>query len=166
MLLSACAARQYAGMGQVEIIWYVRSNATEQKWENETIIPNFEKQFPNIKVNLTVVQEVDFDTTMQTMIAAGKPPDIWSHWGPSGFMDYVKRGLVADLTPFIQKDNYDLTEFQPTALNAYTLNGKVMGLPMLTTGSFIFYNKDLFDKAGRPLSNRQLGRHQSALYEK
>ena len=118
------------------------------KWENDTIIANFEKKFPNIQINLTVVNENDFDSRMQAMIATGSPPDIWSHWGPSGFQDYVKRGLVADLTPFIQKDNFDLTDFEPSALDTYKVDGKLMGLPTLTTGSFIFYNKDLFDKAG------------------
>ena len=145
MVISACTP---ALVKTVEVIWYVRSNELEQKWENETIIANFEKKFPKIQIKLTVVNENDFDTRMQAMIATGNPPDIWSHWGPSGFQDYVKRGLVADLTPFIQKDNFDLTDFEPSVLNTYKVDGKVMGLPMLTTGSFIFYNKDLFDKAG------------------
>ncbi len=159
MLLSACAqaaaqtsatqpVRASEAARQVEVIWYVRSNEIEQKWENDTIIPGFEVKFPNIKINLTVVKETDFDTRMQAMIAAGNPPDIWSHWGPSGFQDYLKRGLVADLTPLIQKDNFDLTDFEPTALDDYKVDGQVMGLPMLTTGSFIFFNKDQFDKAG------------------
>ena len=133
---------------KVEVIWYVRSDASEQNWENTVAIPGFEATHPNIKVNLVVVPWADFDTKMQTMIAAGTPPDIWSQWGPSGFQDYVKRGLVADLTPYIQKDNFDLTDFVPSVLDIYKVNGKVMGLPILTTGSFIFYNKDLFDAAG------------------
>jgi multiple sugar transport system substrate-binding protein len=133
---------------QTEVTWYVRPSAPEQKWENETIIPGFEKKYPNIKIILTVVPISDFDSKMQSMIHAGNPPDVWTHWGPSGFQDYVKRGLVADLSPYIEKDAYDLSDFQPEALKAYTVDGKIMGLPMLTTGSFLFYNKDLLDKAG------------------
>jgi multiple sugar transport system substrate-binding protein len=95
-----------------------------------------------------VVTWDDFDTKMQTMIAAGTPPDVWSHWGPSGFADYVIRGLAADLTPYIERDNFDMSDFIPEVLDIYTIDGKVYGLPMLTTGSFIFYNKDLFDAAG------------------
>ena len=82
------------------------------------------------------------------MIAAGTPPDIWSHWGPSGFADYVIRGLAADLTPYIEADNFDMSDFIPEVLSIYTLEGKVYGLPMLTTASFIYLNKDLFDAAG------------------
>jgi multiple sugar transport system substrate-binding protein len=131
-----------------EVIWYVRANDNEQKWENEVAIPQFEAKNPNIKINLVVVPWADFDTKMQTMIAAGTPPDVWSHWGPSGFQDYVKRGLVADLTPLIEKDKFDLSDFEKAVLDIYTVDGKIMGLPILTTGSYIFYNKDLFDAAG------------------
>lgn len=170
MLLSACSApppqppaavpavetdstesEPVAETGQpVEIVWYVRSKDVEQKWQNETVIPAFEKLHPNIKINLVVVTWEEFDTKMQAMIAAGTPPDIWSHWGPSGFQDYVKRGLVADLTPYIEKNKFDISDFEPSVLDIYKVDGKVMGLPMLTTGSFLFYNKDMFDKAGLP----------------
>jgi multiple sugar transport system substrate-binding protein len=135
-------------MEPVEVIWYVRTNESEQPWETDVVIPDFESKHPNIKINLVVVTWDDFDTKMQTMIAAGTPPDIWSHWGPSGFADYVLRGLVADLTPYIEQTNTDLSDFIPEVLDIYTLDGKVYGLPMLTTGSFIFYNRDLFDAAG------------------
>jgi multiple sugar transport system substrate-binding protein len=141
-------AEEPAAGEPVEVIWYVRSEESEQPWENEVVIPDFESKHPNIKINLTVVPWDDFDTKMQTMIAAGTPPDIWSHWGPSGFADYVIRGLAADLTPYIEQDNYDLSDFIPEVLDIYTIDGKVYGLPMLTTASFIFYNKDMFDVAG------------------
>jgi len=153
LLLPACGgpatvAPTEAPKEPVEVIWYVRTNDSEQPWEQNVVIPDFEAKNPNIKINLTIVTWDDFDTKMQTMIAAGTPPDVWSHWGPSGFADYVYRGLAADLTPYIEKDNYDLSDFIPDVLKIYTLGGKVYGLPMLTTGSFIFYNKDLFDAAG------------------
>jgi multiple sugar transport system substrate-binding protein len=150
LLLPACGgkATEAPPAEPVEVIWYVRTNDSEQPWEQNVVIPDFEAKNPNIKINLTIVTWDDFDTKMQTMIAAGTPPDVWSHWGPSGFADYVYRGLAADLTPYIEKDNYDLSDFIPDVLKIYTLGGKVYGLPMLTTGSFIFYNKDLFDAAG------------------
>ncbi len=133
---------------KAEVSWYVRPNEVEQKWENEVAIPNFEAKNPNIKIDLVVVPWADFDTKMQTMIAAGLPPAIWSYGGPSSFQDYVKRGLVADLTPLIERDKFDLSDFEPAALDIYKVDNKVMGLPVWTTGSFIFYNKDLFDAAG------------------
>ncbi len=153
-LLTSCGARpaltqtSTAPAKPVEVIWYVRLNPVEQKWERETVIPDFEARNPTIKINLTVVAPADFDARMTGMLAAGAPPDVWSPWGVSNFADYVARGLVADLTPYIEKDNYDLSDFNQDVLKTYRVNGKYMGLPIFTTGSYLFYNKDMFDKAG------------------
>jgi len=135
---------------QVTVIWYVRSEPKEQPWEQDIVIPGFEKTHPNIKINLVITPWDDFDTKMQAMFAAGEGPDIWSHWGPSGFQDYRIRGLIQDLTPFIEKDKYDLSDFIPEVLDIYKVEGRVYGLPILTGASYLFYNKKLFDEAGLP----------------
>ncbi len=141
-------AKSGTSVGNVEIIWYVRKNDNEQKWETEMVISDFEAKNPTIKINLLGVAQDNFDSRLQAMIAAGAQPDIWSHWGSSGFQDYAKRSLVADLTPYIEKDHYDLADFIPEVLDIYKVDGKIMGLPISTGGSFIFYNKKIFDAAG------------------
>ncbi len=85
------------------------------------------------------------------MIAAGEPLHVWStNWGGDGFASDRARGLIEDLTPFIQRDNYDLEKFVPSVLEIYQAEGKTWGLPFLTTGSYVYYNKKLFDEAGVP----------------
>lgn len=132
----------------VEIDWLVRSSDAENDWEANVAIPAFEAQNPNIKVNLIYVAGADFDTKLQTMIAGGTPPDVLSHWGSTGFVDYLTRDLIADLTPFIENDNFDLSDFIPDVMDIYTVDGKIMGIPMLSGGTYMFYNKDLLDYYG------------------
>ncbi|NOZ29930.1 MAG: ABC transporter substrate-binding protein [Chloroflexi bacterium] len=147
---SAGEAAKEAAKEVTTVTWYVRTSPEEQPWEKEIVIPAFEEAHPDIKINLVITPWDDFDTKMQAMIAAGDPPDIWSHWGPSGFQDYVIRGLVADQTPFIERDNFDLSDFVPEVLDIYKVEGKYYGLPILTGASYIFYNKKIFDEAGVP----------------
>jgi multiple sugar transport system substrate-binding protein len=137
-----------AAPARVAVIWLVRANPVEQKWENETVIPAFEAHNPTIQIRLEVAAQADYDARLTDLVSAGTPPDVWSLWGSASFQDYVKSGLVADLTPLIAADNLDLTDFIPHALETYRMDGDLMGLPFQTSGSFIFYNKDLFDKAG------------------
>lgn len=144
------AAEKPKAEEQVTVTWYVRSQPDEQPWEQDIVIPAFEKTHPNIKINLVITPWDDFDTKMQAMFAGGEGPDIWSHWGPSGFQDYRIRGLIQDLTPFIEKDNYDLSDFIPEVLDKYKVEGRIYGLPILTGASYLFYNKKLFDEAGVP----------------
>lgn len=146
--LTALPTQQPTPLKQTEITWLVRVNDTEQKWEIDTILPNFQRTNPAIKVNLVAIPAADFDRRLQAMIAAGAPPDVWSPWGTTGFMEYVKRGLAADLTPLVAGDKFDLSDFQPEILNLLKVDGQLMGLPVASTGSYLFYNKDLFDKAG------------------
>jgi multiple sugar transport system substrate-binding protein len=133
---------------KVEVIWYVQGSDGEQSWEKNVVIPDFEKKFPNIKINLVVVPANDFVNKLQAMFKSGTPPDVWTNTGSSSLIDYVKGGMVADLTPLIDRDKFDLPDFTPAALKAITVDGRVMGLPMYSTGTYLFYNKDMFDKAG------------------
>ena len=42
-----------------EIVWMVRTNTTENPWEQDIAIPNFEKENPDIKVNLLIIDQPD-----------------------------------------------------------------------------------------------------------
>lgn len=53
-----------------------------------------------------------------------------------------------DLTPYIQRDNYDMSDFYGPAATLNVYEGKNIGLPFGLYPSFIFYNKDAFDAAG------------------
>ncbi len=132
----------------VEITWLVRAAEVENAWEAEVAIPKFEEANPNIKVNLIYLPGADFDTKLQSMIAGGTPPDVFSHWGSSGFRDYLTRDLLADLTPYIERDTFDTSDFVTDVLDIYTVDGKIMGLPILSGGTYMFYNKDMLDYYG------------------
>jgi multiple sugar transport system substrate-binding protein len=131
------------------VSWLVRTGQVENKWEKEVAVPQFQKANPNIKINLIISPWDQFDPKLFTLFAGGTPVDVWAHWGRSGFADYVHKGMVADQTPHIKADNYDLTGFAPGLVDIYKHDGKYMGMPLLTTfGTPMFYDKDLFQKAG------------------
>jgi multiple sugar transport system substrate-binding protein len=110
----------------------------------------FEASHPGIKVELVVEAWDKGDDKLKTMFAAGDPPDIFASVFQAGFVDYIYNGMVLDLTPFIQADNFNLKDFLPGAVDAFTVNGRIYGLPRGGVGSFGFCNLDLFDQAGVP----------------
>lgn len=134
---------------EVTITWLMRSNPVENRWQKEYVIPKFQEKYPNIKVNLVIVPYNQMDQKLLTMVAAGDPPDVFSQWGVSGFGDYYTRGLLLDLTPYINRDKYNLGAFIPRVINIYKRSGKFYSVPQVTNyGIMVVYNKDLFDKAG------------------
>lgn len=132
-----------------EVNWLARTGVIENDWEKKIAVPDFQKANPGVTINLIVAPWDQFDPKLFTLFAAGTPVDVWSHWGRSGFADYVHKGMVADLTPLINAGKYDLSGFGPGLTDIYKQNGKYLGLPLLTTfGMPLFYDKDLLTKAG------------------
>ncbi len=154
LTLAACAAPAPGGdtatvAEQREIVWMARTNVVENPWEQEVAIPAFEAANPDIKVNLLIVDQADIAVKREAMIAAGEPLHVWSpNWGGNGFASDRVRGLLMDLTPLIERDSVDVGVFIPEVLAIYENEGRQYGFPFLTTGSYMFYNMDLFDAAG------------------
>ncbi|HEX5415159.1 MAG TPA: sugar ABC transporter substrate-binding protein [Chloroflexota bacterium] len=83
--------------------------------------------------------------------AAGSASDVF--WVSTGFglydsYAYSKQLIAAD--PFIQGDNIDLGQWIPAAISTLKLDGKLYALPwgMHPDDIGLWYNKDMFDKAG------------------
>ncbi len=135
--------------GQKELVWMVRNSLVENRWEADIVRPAFQQANPDICLRILSINQDDIAVRREAMIAAGEPLHVWStNWGGDGFASDRIRGLLEDLTPFIERDNFDLSVFIPDVLKIYQAEGKTWGLPFLTTGSYIYYNKKMFDEAG------------------
>lgn len=144
---TGCGNNDSSAAGKTTTIsWLVRGTPAEQVWEHK-VIQYFEKEHPNIRVQLIVIPQSEIDQKLQTMFAAGDPPDVFApNWVNAGFRTYQQDLL--DLTPFLKKDPKLLAGFNSKAVSTYTVNGHVLAIPMNQLGSFLFYNKDMFKKAG------------------
>jgi multiple sugar transport system substrate-binding protein len=156
-VLSACSKKTAGGTadggtsgGNVEITWLVRTDPNMIDWEKD-MIKGFEEANKNIKVKLTQIPQAEIDQRLTTMISSGKVPDVWSpNWANSGFASYMKMGALLDLSSFVDTDSGELSTINQRIMDIYKMDGKTYGIPMLAIGSFLFYNKELFDQANVP----------------
>ena len=82
------------------------------------------------------------------MIAAGQAPDAFE-LNYENFVSFANKGALADLTPLIAADTgFSTAIYNPTALAAFSQDGKQYGLVESFSNVVLFYNKDLFDTAG------------------
>lgn len=136
---------------QKQLVWMVRNGPVENPWESNVVRPAFAKAHPEICLKILSINQDDIAVKREAMIASGEQLDVWSpNWGGNGFANDRARGLIADLTPLIQRDNFDTSVFNQDILKIYQSEGKTWGLPLLTTGSYIYYNMKLFDAAKEP----------------
>jgi raffinose/stachyose/melibiose transport system substrate-binding protein len=102
---------------------------------------------PNVNIEITVLENEAFKTKLTTVMQSGNPPHIFQSWGGGGMNEYVKAGLLKDITADLDKDGWRDTFF-PGALGVWSYEGKNYGVPRDMGAVGFWYNKDLFKKAG------------------
>jgi multiple sugar transport system substrate-binding protein len=80
---------------------------------------------------------------LRPQIEAGHPPDVIGPTGQLGVSLFP--GLWLDLEPLLVDD--DLSGIDPAVIDAWRVEGRLVGLPTGVDPSVIYYNRDLFDAA-------------------
>jgi len=110
---------------------------------------DFQTKNPGLTVDfITVASGDEGEMKLEAQFAAGTPPEVYASVFSAGLVDYVYRDMVLELTPYIQRDSYDQSDFSKTAIDTFTFGGKQYGIPRGGIPCCFFYNKDMFDKAG------------------
>lgn len=60
----------------------------------------------------------------------------------------ITAGWATDLMPFARRDSFNLADFVPGTIKAFTRNEALYALPWIPDAMVIVYRKDLFEKAG------------------
>ncbi|MGD3261475.1 extracellular solute-binding protein, partial [Xanthomonas citri pv. citri] len=115
-----------------------------------TIVKDFEKSHPKIKVDMTVQP---WDTIQQKLPSAwltGQGPDVAAvSSDPNAVAQYVKTNSVLPITMTGSGDGkINTSEFAPGTVEEFTYDGKLYGVPANFATLSLYYNKKLFADAG------------------
>jgi multiple sugar transport system substrate-binding protein len=106
----------------------------------------FEKQNPGIKVKFESTGNRNPREKYVVAMQAGSCADVlWVHWTATSML--ASKRVLEPLDEWIRKENYDMTDFFASGIEAYKYKDRLYVLPFKGSCSFIFYNKDLFDRA-------------------
>jgi multiple sugar transport system substrate-binding protein len=109
------------------------------------VVDDFEASHPKIKV---VVKSGQDDDKMTQAIAAGGGPDVGLSYSTDIVGKFCQSGAWINLNPYIQRDHIDMGGI-PTPVRNYTsYKGNQCTMPFLNDAYGIYYNKDMFAKAG------------------
>lgn len=142
---SAAPAAPAAGEVVLRGMHWVSSTA-EQAAYNEKFA-EFEKQNPGIKIKWEWYPQ-GYAEKLTALFASNQAPDVFMNYvGDLG--DRVTKGFMAPLTSYFKADGFDgNTDLFPNAVIKY--NGDIYGILDVITPQVLYYNKDIFDKAGVP----------------
>lgn len=128
----------------VRMLHVEQSPAISGFWND--IARRYEAAHPGVRVEVQYLENEAYKKKLTTLLQSPDKPNIIYSWGGGVLREQVKAGVIEDLSPAMDASWRE--RFSSAALQAYTLDGKIYGVPMNTSQVGFFYNKALFDKAG------------------
>lgn len=125
----------------------------KEKWDSEKhCFEPFLAANPQIKIDFQGYPFAQYWQKILIGMSAGDPPDVFrmNYWKSHAF--YARQVIVC-LDPYFQKDGFDPVKAfgDPKIQGASVYQGKWYGTPRGNTGNdIVFYNRNVFDKAGIP----------------
>ncbi len=114
----------------------------------EPLITAYEAAHPDIKIEMLDLGSADFMTMLQTQLSGGDSSiDVVTIKDIPGYNNLVKRNLLLNLNDKIASEGVDLSLYGGTT-DQISVDGKLYGIPFRSDFWLVYYNKDLFDKAG------------------
>ena len=120
----------------------------KQRPMTESLVEAYEKAHPDVtvEVQLTPYKGGEYWTKLEAAATGGKAPDVF--WLNVLHTDsYVDGGILADLTDAIAKSDIK-DNFPESLVNNYVRGGKNYAVPKDFDTNALWYNKEIFDKAG------------------
>ena len=129
-------------------VWHPWTVPSEKKGFQRAVA-GFHTQYPWITLKIVSFPDsATFDQQVIKAVQAGGGPDVAISFGPDFVGQYAHDGLLIDLNPYLQRDHLSTGTFAPASLTYTQFEGKRVALPVLTDAYGLYYNKDMFAKAG------------------
>jgi multiple sugar transport system substrate-binding protein len=143
--LTACGVLAAAGPSSAaDLVMWERSGANKDMVDK--LVEMWNAKFPDRHIGLTYIPHAEMVAKLAQAIASGDVPDLMGMdliYAPQ----FEKAGQLVDLTDQIGSLP-ELKTASPGHMVVATYDKRLYGVPLYADVSALFYNKDLFEKAG------------------
>jgi len=149
-LASACGA-QGADDGKTKTIRVAFWGSPKEIKIITDSVKDWRETHPDIKIRFEHTPYSGYLNKILTRMAGGAAPDIIAT-EVDYFVSFAKYGVLESLDPYIETDDtFKKTNFFPEVIDRFTVDENLYAVPRDTAPfACVYYNKDLFDKAGIP----------------
>jgi raffinose/stachyose/melibiose transport system substrate-binding protein len=147
VLLASAALALPARIAAAETVvkWlHIEANPAQVKiWEE--VARDFEAKNPGVKIEMSFLENEAYKAKAPTLLQSKERPHIIYSWAGGVLKSQVEAGVLEDITAAVgdYKDR-----LSAAAVAAFTVDGKIYGLPHTVSQVGFMYNKELFAKAG------------------
>jgi raffinose/stachyose/melibiose transport system substrate-binding protein len=127
------------------VFWHIQTTEPTPSIINDSM-KRFMAANPQYDVQVVPMQNDAYKTKLKIAMASNTMPDIFISWSGGPMNEYIESGKVADITAYMNKNNYK-SRFMDASVNQATYKGKIWAVPVENVSvSMFFYNKDIFAK--------------------
>jgi multiple sugar transport system substrate-binding protein len=113
----------------------------------QEVISAFRAEHPDIDVTIQLTPWATYWTKLQTSIVGGGAADVFWMNAPN-IAKFARYATLLPLTDRLARDGITLTEHPPHLVELYRRDGEQYGVPKDYDTISLFYNRELFDRAG------------------
>lgn len=127
-----------------EVITFWYNNKGDEALPYEEAIKQYNASQSKYKVEgLSVTDQ----QKLIVALASNESPDIIKG-SNSNIITYQANGLLENLTPYVEKESYDMDMYSTQSVEANTIDGQVYALPISGYSIQLYYNKDILEEIG------------------
>jgi len=148
LALASLAVALGAGVASADTtvtVLHVSENPAQKAvWEK--IAKDYNAEHKGVKVEFKYLENEAFKAKLPTMLQSNDSrPDLFYSWSGGVMQAQDKAGFLKDITADVGPVEATMA---PTAVDAFKVDGKVVGVPFEVGEVAFYYNKKLFEKAG------------------
>ncbi len=142
----AAATTAAGGSGTKTLKWALWDISSTVYYQ--PLIDAFEKAHPEYKIEMVDLGSTDYQTVLGTQLSgSGCDFDIVTVKDVPGLVTLANKGVLEPLDDRIKSDSIDLAQYNGLT-DQIKVNDKLYELPFRSDIWVLYYNKDVFDKAG------------------
>lgn len=141
--------KDYTGQ-TLRIAWWGGDARNEQ---TITIIEEFEKMYPGLKVEVEMAGYGDYFTRLNTQAAGGELPDVMQ-MDAAKYYTFADNGLLLDLNPLIADGSINLSNVSNSVVKLGEVCGGNYGVACGVNGYVTLYNTEILKEAGVTLDTK------------
>lgn len=112
------------------------------------VIEMYEEQNPHVKIEPEFSSYDGYWERMAAQAAGNNLPDVMNQNFGEYLTQYTERGLLADLTPFIEDGTIDTTYIDDSIIDSGKMGDKLVAISLGTNARAVLYDPELFERAG------------------
>ncbi|MFV2050404.1 extracellular solute-binding protein [Metabacillus litoralis] len=123
------------------------------RWPNEPRksfydekIAEFEKQHPNVKINVDSVLNDSYKEKIKVLVSNDDLPDVFTSWSDTFAANLVSSGRIMELNDVMAEDTEWSGNIIESQYAGFTFDDVTYGIPFTVDGKAFFYNKQIFEE--------------------